>query len=144
MIKKLLVVCTCIVVLALTAYPAVAQISYCKDFLEPGNQDGSLKTFDEEWTLAQNETVEMNIWINDVPESQLLTAGFFITYDPAMVTVVSVEAYETPEGPWDGGLTNLVPDAGGPGNYFVAVGNLSCTNTDSDGDIILGKVTVRE
>ena len=96
MIKKLLVACTCIVVLTLTAYPAVAQISYCKDFLEPGNQDGSLKTFDEEWTLAQNETVAMNIWVNDVPEAQLLTAGFFITYDPAMVTIESVEPYDGP------------------------------------------------
>ena len=48
-----------------------------------------------------------------------------------------------PEEPWDEGLTNLVPDAGGPGNYFVVVGNLACTSTDADGDIILGKVTLK-
>ena len=36
MVKKLSVACVCMFMLALTAGPAVAQISYCKDFLEPG------------------------------------------------------------------------------------------------------------
>ncbi len=143
MVRKLSVVCASIFIFALTAGSAVAQISYCKDFLEAGNQDGSLKTFDEEWTLAQNETVAINIWVNDVPEAQLLTAGFFITYDPAMVTIESVEPYDGSEEHWDDGLTNLVPDAGGPGNYLVVVGNLACASTDNDGDIILAKVTVK-
>ena len=61
MVKKLSVICACLFILALMSGAAVAQISYCKDFLEAGNQDGSLKTFDEEWTLAQNETVAMNL-----------------------------------------------------------------------------------
>ena len=149
MVKKLSVTCACIVLLVLAAVPAAAQISYCKDFLETGNPGGwseSLKTFDEEWTLGQNETIAMDIWINDVPEPQMLTAGFFITYDPAMVVIENVEPYDGangPEGPWDDGLTNIVPDAGGPGNYFIALGNLSCESTDSDGDIILGKVIVK-
>ena len=148
MVKKLSVASACILLVVLAVVPAGAQISYCKDFLEPGNPggwSGSLKTFDEEFALGQNETISMDIWINDVPEPQLLTAGFFITYDPEMVTIVSVESYDGvkgPEGPWDDELSNIVPDAGGPGNYFLAVGNLSCATTDSDGDIILGKVTI--
>ena len=38
-------------------------------------------------------------------------------------------------------MTTITPDAGGPGNYIVVLGNISCVNTDSGGDIVLGKVS---
>jgi hypothetical protein len=126
--------------LALSAGPAVSQISYCKDFLEPGNQDGSLKTFDEEWTLEQNETVEMNIWINDVPAS-LLTAGFFIEFDPALVNITSVLPNDSNNGgPWDAVDVTQNFEAA-PGQWFLALVNFGCVESDEDGDILLGKVT---
>ena len=137
MVKKLSVACACILVLALSVTAAVAEISYCKDFLEPGNQDGSLKTFDEEWTLDQNETVEMNIWINDVPDS-LLTAGFFIEFDPASIQITNVVPNDTDHGgPWD----PAEPFSPEPGIWAVSLLNFSCVETDDDGDILLGKVT---
>ena len=137
MVKKLSVACACILVLALSVAAAAAEISYCKDFLEPGNQDGSLKTFDEEWTLDQNETVEMNIWINDVPDS-LLTAGFFIEFDPALIQITNVVPNDTDhDGPWD----PAEPVSPEPGIWAVSLLNFSCVETDDDGDILLGKVT---
>ena len=64
-------------------------IEYCKDFLESGNSGGwsaSLKTFDDEWTMGVGDEVSVDIWINDVPEV-LVAAGFYLTYDPSLVTV---------------------------------------------------------
>jgi hypothetical protein len=136
MIKKLSVTCACIVLLVLAAVPAAAQISYCKDFLEPGNENGSLKTFDEEWTLAQNETVEMNIWINNLPVS-LLTAGCFIEFDPTLINITDFIPYDTENGgPWD----PAEPSSPAPGQWLVTLINFNCVSPDEDGDILLAKV----
>ena len=46
--------------------------SYCKDFLEGGNPGGwtaSLQTYDDEWTLGVGEEIDVDIWINDLPEA---------------------------------------------------------------------------
>jgi hypothetical protein len=141
MVKKVPVICSCLLLLVFTTGIASAQISYCKDFLEPGNEDGSLKTFDEEWTLEQNETVEMNIWINDIPESQLLTAGFFIEFDPALINITNVVPNDINNGgPWDavGEKQNFEV---APGQWFLALVNFGCVESDGDGDILLGKAT---
>jgi len=129
--------------MAFTTSPVAAQISYCKDFLEPGNPGGwnesSLKTFEDTWVLNEGDTVEVDIWINDLPED-LLTAGCFITYDPALVAVTKVMPYDTSNGgPWDSGMTQSFQNK--PGEWFLAVGNLGCAIPDGDSDLILAKVT---
>ena len=140
--KRLSIVCSLILTLVVT--PCFA-IQYCKDFLEagnPGGWTGSLKTFEDEWTMGTSETIDVDIWINDVPE-QLLTAGFWISFDPALVSVVGVEVYNNSvlPGPWDPGFTTIIPDSDGPGTYLVACGNFNCVAPDADGDIIIGRVT---
>ena len=140
--KRLLVVCS--VVFTLMVSPCFA-IEYCKDFLESGNtggSSGSLKTFEDVWTMRVGDEISVDIWLNDVPEG-LVTAGFYLSYDPALVSVESVDAYDGNDlpGPWMVGATTKEPEPDGPGTYMVQVFNLACAYPDGDGDIIIGKVT---
>ncbi len=133
---------------ASTSVASTVQISFCKDFLEPGNPGGwgtSLKTFEEEWTLTQGEAVDIDIWINDIPQN-LLTGGFWMTYDPAAVNILSVDVYNGSvfPGPWDSNFTSVVPDPEGPGTYFIAAARFGCVvSPDVDGDIIIGRVRLQ-
>jgi hypothetical protein len=118
-------------------------LTYRLDVLEQGNPGGweeSLKTFDDEWTIAQSETIDVDIWLHDVPR-ELLTAGFWIEFNPEQISIASIEVYDgsTFSGPWDPGFTNIIPDADGPGTFFVACGQFSCVDPDTN-DIILGKI----
>ena len=124
MMKKILVLVMCPFIIVLTSAPAMAQISYCKDILEPGNPPGqgtcdilntpcssdidcaggalecikpTLKTWDETWEMGIGETIEMDIWVNDVPED-MLTAGCNILYDPSLITITSVVPNDTSNG----------------------------------------------
>jgi hypothetical protein len=146
--------------------PAVAQIGYSKDFIEAGNPGGlgmcdiigsgcstdsqcadgaleclepSLKTFEDTWTMNPGETVDVDIWLTDVPED-LLTGGFFISYDPALVNITNVVPYDSDNGgPWDASFTNSFEIE--PGQWFLVLANFNCVSPDADGDIILGTVT---
>ena len=72
--NKLFIYYVSLVVLIFMASPAFS-IQYCKDFLEPGNSGGwgtSIKTWEDELTLAVTEEVDVDIWINDVPRRLLL------------------------------------------------------------------------
>jgi hypothetical protein len=117
---------------------------YSADFLEtgnPGGWSGSLKTFDDDWTLNQNDIVYVDIWLTDSPETTI-SAGFYIEFNPAQVSVVSVEGYDStsnPPGPWDAGFTSSVEV--NPGQWLLTLGNLACIAPDVDGDIILARVT---
>ena len=164
--KKLTVLIVYLFILALTSTPAIAQISYCKDILEPGNPpdegtcdilatpctsdldcaDGALeclkptlKTWDETWEMLAGETVDMDIWLNDLP-TPLLTAGFYISYDTALIDITSIV-------PWDtnnGGLWEPAePFSPGPGIWIVSLLNFSCVAPDGDGDIFLGRATLQ-
>ena len=116
-------------------------LSYCKDFLEdgnPGGWTGSLKTFEDTWRMSPGNAVEADIWLNDLPED-MLTGGFIILFDPALVNITNIIPYDTDNGgPWDPGLTTS--QAVEPGAWVLALGNLACVVPDADGDIILGKV----
>ena len=117
--KKISVVC--VLVLGLMVSPCFA-IHFCKDFLEPGNPGGwtgSDKTFDDEWRWNVGEEVELDIWMNDVPE-ELFGAGFWITYDPSLVSIEEVLAYDTADlpGPWSPLTTSKVHDPEGPVAFY--------------------------
>lgn len=140
--KKLTALIVYSFLVVITSAPAIAQISYCKDFLEGGNPGGgsaSLKTFDDTWTLTPGNSVEMDIWVNDVPET-LLTGDCYITYDPALVSLTNVMSYDTQNGgPWDPGFTHSFEIS--PGQWRLGVASYSCVTPDGDGDIILVKAT---
>jgi hypothetical protein len=90
-----------------------------------------------------SNTFAVDIWATDFPES-LITSGFEMTYNPAQVNILSVQAYDgvdIAESPWDGESTIKVPDVFGPGSYMVALLQLNCASPDSGGDIILARVT---
>ena len=122
--KRLLIGFINLLVLVFMASPALS-IQYCKDYLEPGNPGGwgtSSKTFDDEITSAVTEEFEIDIWLNDCPEN-MIASGFFITFDPELVSIVSVDAYDNYDlpGPWDAGWTTKhMPE---PGTYFFVVTN---------------------
>ena len=122
--KRLIV--ACVVVFTLMVSPCFA-VEYCKDFLESGNLGGwsaSLKTFEDEWTLGVGDEISVDIWLNDVPEG-LLSAGFYLTYDPSLVSVESVEVYDGNDlpGPWEIAGTVKEPEPDGPGTYRVLLLN---------------------
>ena len=100
--KKEIVLVVCTLMLAFTTSTSIAQISYCKDISPELSPDGTCdilgtpctsdddcaggalecifpttKTWDETWEMPAGETVDMDIWLNDVPET-MLTAGFYI------------------------------------------------------------------
>ena len=144
--KKLLIVCAFTLTIGFLSSPCFA-IHYCKDFLEPGNPGGwseSLKTFEDEWTLNAGEIVELDIWINDVPE-ELITAGFWITYDPSLVSIEEVLAYNHADlpGPWSISGTQIIRDIDGPGTYWLLLHNTAGAPQDANGDILLGKIRFR-
>ena len=75
---------------------------------------------------------------------ELLTAGFWVEFNPEQVQITSVDIYDgsTFSGPWDTGFTNIMPDADGPGTFFVTCGQFSCVVPDTD-DIILGRIQLQ-
>jgi len=138
---------TFIAVLALLAGlmgSPVFGVEYGTDFLEPGNPggvSGSLKTFDDEWTLGTGDTVDVDIWISDLPED-MITAGFVVEYDESRVSIANTAVYDgSLPGPWDGDMTTIVDDPAKPGILAVIVGNLSCIDPDASGDLAIARVT---
>ena len=130
--KRFLVICLCLLFTCLMGNSTVSHgaLSYRVDVLEQGNLGGldeSLKTFDDEVTVTPSETVEIDVWLHDVPQ-ELLTAGFWVEFNPEQVQITSVDVYDgsTSPGPWDPGFTNIIPDADGPGTFFVTCGHFSC------------------
>lgn len=121
-------------------------VEYGTDFLEsnnPGGWSDSLKTFEDEYPLREGGTVDVDIWITDLPE-ELITAGFQIEYDSSLVSVIGCDVYDgSLPGPWDGDMTTVVENPSGSGRYVVIVGNLGCVTPDAGGDIPIARVTFK-
>lgn len=131
--KKLFVVGALIV--GLMVNPCYA-IEFCKDVLEwknPGGPSKSFKTWDEEWIIGGPAEVEVDIWINDVPE-KLITAALYLEFDWSQMNLLSAEIYD----PWDQEMSHI--DTNGPGMYTVIVGNFGYVTPDRDGDIAIAKL----
>ncbi len=112
---------------------------YATDVLEAGNGGGSgaAKTFDTEFAVAQNSEFSVDVWLSDVP-CNLLSAGFWIEFDPARLTYVDGKIY-TP--PWD--TAYWIIDASGPGTLMGGAMNPGGITPDGDADVIIGKVKFR-
>jgi hypothetical protein len=135
-------------------------ISYTTDFLETGNPGGwttSLKTFEDEWWMEPSTQTQMDIWIDNAPEP-LVSGGFWLAYDPSLVSIAGVSVYDSDldgsqgnpspccpglPGPWDPNLTTQEQDPDGPGTYLVACANFGAVPPDADNDIILARVTLQ-
>ena len=143
--RKFLITLLSILIVTTLGVPTFA-VEYLIDFLEPGNPGGfltGLKTFEDEYTVRVGDEIEADIYMTAL--IGLISGGFLIEYNPLQVSIISVEAYggNNLPGTWDPALTAIVPNPAGPGIYFIAVGNLSCVTSDTDGDIILTKVRFR-
>lgn len=118
-------------------------VEYGADFLErdnPGGWSESLKTFDEGWTVSPGRTVNVDIWIKDLPE-ELITAGFQMEYDASLVSVSGCDVYDgSLPGPWDVDMTTIVANPSGTSTYVVIVGNLGCVQPDAGGDIPIARI----
>jgi hypothetical protein len=139
--KRFYVICFCLLLTGLAGNTTVSHgaSGYRIDVLEQGNPGGweeSLKTFDDETTIAQSETIAMDIWLQEVPEP-LITAGFWIAFDSSQMNIISTDVYSEP---WDPGMSQTVVNPQGPGSYMVTVGNLSSASPDTEGDIIVANV----
>ena len=146
--KKMAVVFICVLTVGLAVRSASA-VSYGKDFLETGNPGGpsGLKTFDVQWSMPQFQTVDMDVWLCDVPlPEEILTAGFYCLFDPAKVSVVDIQVYDGvhgPAGPWDPTAVQFGEVVGEPGSLFTVMANLSCVTPDSGRDVILARIRFR-
>lgn len=145
--KRTLIISAMPIFLLLLTAP-VFGIKYSVDFLETGNPGGwtnSLKTFDTDWHTASGYEVEMDIWVEDVPEN-IIAMEFYIHYDSAKLTIMSADIYDWlpgPVGPWDYTTSNIIPNPDGPGTYLGLSAQLACAFPDTDGDLILAKIRFR-
>ena len=142
--KRFLVICLCLLFTGLMGNSTVSHgaLSYRVDVLEQGNPGGweeSLKTFDNEVTVTPPETVEIDVWLHDVPEP-LITAGFWVESDTSQMRIISADIYSEP---WDAGMSQTVKDPKDPGTFMVRVGNLSTVLPDSEDNIIIAKVQLQ-
>jgi hypothetical protein len=115
--KKSLLVCVVTLVMAVVAENTSA-IEYATN-VSPG------------LTVEVGECFDMDIRLDNVP-TLLITAGFFMVYDASLATIVNVAAYDGEIEPqlWDPGSFK-VPDAAGPGTYYLACLNLgACVSPD--------------
>lgn len=134
--KKLLLVSA--LVLSFMTSPCIA-IEFCKDVLERGNPGGSSnsrKTWDEEWIVGGANEVEVDIWVNDVPEN-LITAAIYLEFDASQITSINADIYDDL---WDGAMSRSIENPQGPGSFAVIVGNFSTVTPDGDGDIPIARL----
>lgn len=143
--QKLSAILLFISVFVLTSGTAFA-IGYCIDAAPTSPHD---KTFDDEWTGIVGEEIEIDVYLNDVPES-IFTAGVFMLpyqYPGEEVTDIQIfDGFYGPPGPWTPQFS--IPCwnfcAGLP-PYPVSfiVGNVDGAQPDEDGDIIICTIRLR-
>ena len=126
------------------ALSSASGIEYATDHLEKGNPGGAaagLKSFDQKGVKDAGKEVSVDVWVKDVPE-ELITAGFWLTFDASTVSIVKIDVYDgtAAPGPWDSAMSRVVANPSGPGAYMVIVGNLGNVKPDKKGDIIIARV----
>ena len=141
--KKLTITFMFSLCMALIALPANA-VEFCVDFLESGNPGGwtaSKKTCDSKGPKGLSKEAEADVWLKGVTED-IITAGFWLSYDASQVTIVSVEIYDGSvlPGPWDRNMSKKVGNPSGKGTYLVTVGNLANVKPDKNTDVIIARI----
>ena len=141
--KKLLIICLVALVLYPLSVSAQDVVDRYVDILEPGNPGGwenSLKTWDVEYSMYIGDTVEFDVWLSDT-ENGFTEASYWADYDPSQLSMFGVVAYDGVSfpGPWDPAMISIIPEAGGPGTYFVDCFTYPCLQPDSDGHMIIAR-----
>ena len=136
--KLFMIMCAMLLVVGLTAGQASA-ISYCKDIAPDGT-----KSFDDEATIDVGATVEVDIWINDIPA--VISGGLFLFMDSNFGTVTDIIVADNNEQPgqWDASATTELANPIGLGSYNLTVGQFAGDGAlpDGDGDILIGTAIV--
>ena len=138
---------TIAVLLILTVVASSASaIEFAVDQLEknnPGGVTASLKTFDKKGIKGTGKEATLDIWLKDVPE-ELISAGFWLIFDPTQVSIVKVELYDGKAlpGPWDNEMSRYYVNPDGPGTYSAFTCSLACVKPDKKGDVIIGRVQI--
>ena len=139
--KKMLMLCSCAIVLVFGAGSALAQPNY--QFAEAGT-----KNFISETTIAPGDPISLDLWLTaaDAPQN---SGGAWIDFtgSTAEISYVSggrcfIDGSEGCTGPWTSGVGALANEPSGPGTFFVQVVNLGGAAPDVDGDLIVGTLTL--
>jgi hypothetical protein len=136
--KKSLLTSTLILLLSASTCFAIGFSKCIVGQSDSANESNSLKTWEDEWTMAQAGDVEIDVWLSDVPEP-LITAGVWIEYDASQMDIVSANI----DSVWDAGMSQILKNPFGPGTYMITVGNLSNVKPDENGDIDIATILVQ-
>ena len=100
----------------------------------------------QEPSKAENpgKDTQLEIWLQGISEP-LVTAGFWLRYNPSQTIVSSVEVYDDSDlpGPWDHAMTKKLEKPDGSGTYLVTLGNLGNVQPDKNDEIKLAQVRFR-
>ena len=138
--KQLLVIWTFVLIFIQVSGTAFAQAQYQIDGVNP---------FYLIVYPLECETVTVAIDPGGTIANPLITAGFWLSFDPTKVYINSSAAYDGSVSPnlWDPGFTGVIDEPAGPGTWFITVGNFAtvpigdlrivdvelCTLTDATG-----------
>ena len=95
-------------------------------------------------TENSGKDAQVEIWLQGIT-APLITAGFWISYNPAQITVAAVKVFDDSDlpGPWDHAMTKKHEKPDGSGTYLVTLGNLANVQPDKNGAIKLAQVRFR-
>ena len=112
-------------------------------FLITGVGDG-LNGKEPSTTEKPGKEAQVEIWLEGIP-SPLITAGFWMSYNPAQMAVSSVKVFDDADlpGPWDHAMTKKLENPEGAGTYLVTLGNLANVEPDKNNEIKLAQVSLR-
>ena len=92
-------------------------------------------------TENPGKDAQVEIWLQGIT-APLITAGFWLSYNPAQTTVAAVKVFDDSDlpGPWDHAMTKKHEKPDGSGTYLVTLGNLANVQPDKNGEIKLAQV----
>ena len=95
-------------------------------------------------TENPGKETQVEIWLQGIP-APLITAGFWMSYNPAQIMVSAVEVFDDADlpGPWDHAMTKKLENPEGTGTYLVTLGNLANVEPDKNAEIKLAQVRLR-
>ena len=91
-------------------------------------------------TESSGKDAQVEIWLQGIT-APLITAGFWLSYNPSKIIVSGVEVFDDSDlpGPWDHAMTKKLENPDGPGTYLVTLGNLANVDPDQNAEIKLAK-----
>ncbi len=152
--KKLSIICAIVLALGVMAPQVYAQTVYGVDVGADGKPP-----FDPAGpptgTISPNGTVDIDIWLSQVPEP-MLGVGFQALYTSTDMSV-SIDMYDNGvavdppydslagllPGDWSGGGGTVVAPLG-PGAFFASLGDIVAVSSDGDGDIAIAKLSITD